>query len=591
LINILRKQRLREILFAQTAPAIFVALAFLALTFNSYATANRENKMDGDNVVRTQVNDAQINIQERIETYEDILLSGAGLFGASENVTRAEWGNFINNFNIPERYPGVQGIGYIKIINQAELNNHVQNIRSNDYPGYEVFPIANRDLYAPVLYIEPLNEPNKKALGFDLNSEQTRRAGLEQARDTNSAILTDIVTIIQDDPMQSQPGFIMFLPVYKPGSVVDTVEKRKENITGYVYAPFRSYDLLSKLTPGNNDKFGFEIYAESEYGSTLIYKSENFDKNKSLKSNYATSSSFTINNKTWKIVGVASPSVIPDSQREAPVTSLLGGILFSFFAGGFLFLLLTNRVNINARREAQQIQEAKDELLALASHQLRTPATGVKQYLGMLIEEYVGKINKDQRKLLEKAYSSNERQLKTINDMLLVARTESTTIELNINSFNFSELVRQTLEERSDSIKHHHHTLIINMPKKDIKISGDKQYLRMAVENIISNAIKYTPDGGSLEVILKKHKETIELNILDTGVGVEEENLPLLFRRFSRIPNNLSEHVSGNGLGLYLVEKIIKAHQGSVKFDSIASEGSMVTITIPIKLSKKLNMQ
>jgi signal transduction histidine kinase len=229
----------------------------------------------------------------------------------------------------------------------------------------------------------------------------------------------------------------------------------------------------------------------------------------------------------------------------------------------------------------QSPKEAKDDFLALASHQLRTPATGVKQYLGMLIEGYAGPLSELQEKLLNKAYSSNERQLSIINEMLFVARADSGQIKIQEDLIDLQSLIKDTVEEQQLAFFNKEQTFKINIPEEKVLFVGDEQYLRMAIENLISNATKYTPEGGHIDIFLKQSDSSIKIEVSDTGVGVSEEDKKLLFRKFTRIPNDLTGLVNGSGLGLYLVKKVIETHGGTVEFESEEGIGSTVKIILP----------
>lgn len=231
----------------------------------------------------------------------------------------------------------------------------------------------------------------------------------------------------------------------------------------------------------------------------------------------------------------------------------------------------------------QTPENAKDDFLALASHQLRTPATGVKQYVGMLIEGIAGPLTELQQSLLNKAYASNERQLSIINEMLFVARADSNQIKIQDDEINIGLLLQDIVEEQQVAFKNKNQICKLKIPNATICMFGDEQYIRMAIENVVSNAIKYTQEGGKIDITLKENNQNVILEVRDTGVGVADEDMHLLFNKFSRIHNDLSTTASGSGLGLYLVKKVVESHKGSVTFDSVLGEGSKVKITLPKK--------
>jgi signal transduction histidine kinase len=215
------------------------------------------------------------------------------------------------------------------------------------------------------------------------------------------------------------------------------------------------------------------------------------------------------------------------------------------------------------QNEQAEVQSAKDELLALASHQLRTPATGVKQYIGLLREGYAGELSEEQRTYLDKAYASNERQLGTINEMLVVAKADTGHLELTKEAVDVNQMMRDIVEESDTHIKSRDHNFKLYLTESPVYCFADRAYLRMALENIASNANKYTPDGGTITVTVLRKKTNVHIVVRDTGVGVSKKDFPMLFEKFARIPNELTRKVGGSGIGLYLAKKIVDEHRGS----------------------------
>ncbi len=567
---------------AHIGPAAIVFVAFFGLTIWSYYNAREMVADTRAQVLTRNLEQAQSAIQGRLTTYENILRAGSGLFSASDSVTRTEWKTFVDNFDLSHRYPGVQGVGYIDIIPAAERANHTARRQTEALPHYEVYPSGERPLYTSVEYIEPSNERNQKALGYDMYTETQRKQAMELASRSGQTSVTGIVTLIQDSAAQ-QPGFLMYVPLYNKTASQVTDNDRQASTTGYIFAQFRAADLLNQTLGNTDQNFGFQIHDGDISPATLLYQSASFPRINNSASHPSVSRNFEINNRHWTVSGVVASEVIPVGERNRPQTVLWAGILFSLFVAGFIYLLLLNRTRLVSNKEEQEIREAKDELLALASHQLRTPATGVKQYIGLLREGFAGKLTDEQQGYLDKAHASNERQLGTINEMLVVAHADAGTIELTPQRFDLAGMLRDILEEHQPGIAQRDQTLRIHIPKKRLFIYADGRYLRMAVENIISNATKYTPPGGTITVRLSAYKHRVRITVKDTGVGVSEKDYALLFKKFCRIPNDLTNQVTGSGIGLYLAQKIAHAHRGSINFTSQPGVGSTCTIMLPSK--------
>lgn len=236
--------------------------------------------------------------------------------------------------------------------------------------------------------------------------------------------------------------------------------------------------------------------------------------------------------------------------------------------------------------DLRAMNATKDEFIALASHQLRTPATGVKQYLGMLLEGYMGPLSAAQRDFVQKAYDNNERQLGTINDLLQVAQIDANKIVLHQERTDLARLVKTTANEFRRIVKSRQQNLIVRGVTQPIIIQVDAMRLRMALDNIIDNASKYAEPDTPVIIKLSTDETQAYLSVTDHGVGIAPEDMPKLFQKFSRIDNPRSILVGGNGLGLYLVKRIVDAHGGSVTVESELGKGTTFTLTFPLITAK-----
>ncbi|HET7673702.1 MAG TPA: ATP-binding protein [Candidatus Saccharimonadales bacterium] len=548
-INLSRRDRT----FMHTLPALAVFFAFAGITIWNWADLKHNTKSKQADLSQQSVKDVKDALGKRVDSYIDVVNSGVGLFEASDYVSPAEWKKFTNIFNLPNRYPGMKTLGFAKVN-------------------------AGNDT-AKIIYAQPGNKENYSYRGYDLYSDPTLSKDMKQARDVGQAIITQ--ELPQDKGLfGSRPQFMIFGPVYAGNS--DTLNQRRNNIAGYIYADIASYKLINEVADGTDNSFAFKVYDDNDGVASLIYKGPGFDRLNAHTDKVEVNQALAVNNRAWNVTGVTSPDIIPGQDRRRPAVALWTGLLFSAFLAIFIYMILLNRTRALADKESKEIQSAKDELLALASHQLRTPATGVKQYIGMLKEGYGGKMTREQKKYLNKAYKSNERQLNTINDMLFVARADTGNIRFDMKKTDLLSLVKEVLDEQRETIRENQQKLLRKLDKKPVYVYADKDYLRMAIENILSNATKYTKPGGTITVKLKKTKNEAKLTIEDTGVGVKQKYQYLLFRKFSRVPNPLSDSVSGSGIGLYLARKVTDAHQGKIEFKSIENEGSSCIITLSL---------
>ena len=241
----------------------------------------------------------------------------------------------------------------------------------------------------------------------------------------------------------------------------------------------------------------------------------------------------------------------------------------------------TNELLQRQQTELKALNTSKDEFISLASHQLRTPATGVKQYVGMLLEGMAGELRADQLELLKSAYESNERQLRIISELLKVAQVDAGKIKLNPSTPDVGELIKSVINEQKDAYALQRQTIAFNEPAKKLLVDIDSNLIRMVLENIINNASKYSMPDTHVIVSMRETKGAILIDVADEGVGIKREDRHRLFEKFSRIDNPLSTLVGGTGLGLYWAKKIVDLHGGKITYAANADKGAIFTVRLP----------
>jgi signal transduction histidine kinase len=239
-------------------------------------------------------------------------------------------------------------------------------------------------------------------------------------------------------------------------------------------------------------------------------------------------------------------------------------------------------------QELMEINRSKDEFIALASHQLRTPATAVKQYVGMILEGYAGDVTPEQERFLRSAYESNERQIQVVNDILRVAKLDLKKIVLKRQDIDLVELMQSIVHDLMSHFDSRDQKVTIDKSSDRIFAPADTEYIRMALSNIVDNASKYTPEHKSIHIHIKdSNSGSVQVVISDQGVGITGEDFDRLFKKFSRIENPLSVKVGGTGLGLYWSKEIIELHGGTIEVASKVDQGTAFTVTLPKSAAKK----
>lgn len=233
------------------------------------------------------------------------------------------------------------------------------------------------------------------------------------------------------------------------------------------------------------------------------------------------------------------------------------------------------------RAELIAINTAKDDFISLASHQLRTPATSVKQYIGMLLEGYAGDVTDAQKDFLQRAYNGNERQINIVNDLLKVALVDAGRVKLRLEKVDLSPLISEIIAGQADKFASRKQNVQFESSKVKCPVIADGELTRMVMENLIDNACKYTYEGKNITIKLQKSKGNADIIIQDEGVGIPKDKLNKLFQKFSRLDNPLSIAAGGTGLGLYWVKQIIELHKGKISVVSKVGKGTTFTVSLP----------
>ena len=237
-----------------------------------------------------------------------------------------------------------------------------------------------------------------------------------------------------------------------------------------------------------------------------------------------------------------------------------------------------------ANEELIKLDKAKSEFVSIASHQLRTPLTAIKGYISMVLDGTYGKTLDKVRRPLSNVYASNERLIKLVNDLLNLSRIESGKIQLELQDVQIEKLVQSVLDELQ--IKAHDKKLELIFPHEKEAlplVKVDESKIRNVIMNLVDNAIRYT-EKGSITVFAENLGQRIQVRVVDTGAGMEGEDLEELFESFSRGQAGTQLWTEGTGLGLYVARQFVEMHGGKVWAESEGKgKGSTFYVELPMK--------
>lgn len=237
--------------------------------------------------------------------------------------------------------------------------------------------------------------------------------------------------------------------------------------------------------------------------------------------------------------------------------------------------------------QLQRLDEAKDEFISMASHQLRTPLTSIKGYLSMLIDGDVGAVTKEQKHLLNEAFVSSERMVRLIGDFLNVSRLQTGKFVIDKHPVDLALLVQREIDGLEQNAAARGVKFVYKRPKNIPTIELDENKIQQVVMNFSDNAIYYSKEKSKISVELKKTDEYVEFTVTDTGIGVPAEEQSQLFNKFFRATNARRARPDGTGVGLFLAKKVIDDHGGKILFESEEGKGSTFGFRLPIPKSKR----
>lgn len=555
----------------------------VVLIISAWQAAQQDATKTRGNLIEERALLSETNVMQQVYAYENALLASRGFILGSDDVDRQEWRDYISALQLGVRLRGMLGLGYADFIESQELGLYEAAIRREGLPDFRVWPKEpERELYSSIRYIEPLDDINRPALGFDMYSEAVRHDAMERAIVSGEPEMTSKILLVQGGENRIA-GLNLYQALYRKNAPIDTPEQRREAVVGFVYAPFIAKQLFDSVFSEQDVEYNVRVYdGDHTNPDALLYEQHpDIDAYQWVRTD-----TLNVAGVRWTFEFGIKDTVVPQPVRERPRSVLVGGLLLAVLIATMVYLLLQRRAKRLAEKEERRVQRAKDNMLSLASHQLRTPATGVKQYVGMVLEGFTGELSPEQESMLRSAYESNERQLRIINEFLYLAKTEADRIIVTPQLIDLVTLVRETIAEMQGEIQESGHELTLKTKRNKVICAADIHSTRMIIENLISNAIKYTPSGGKITITIGSGQRGCFVRVQDYGVGIAQKDMAKLFQQFTRIPNELTKQTSGSGIGLYLAKQLAERNHGFIEVESELHKGSTFTLFLTAKTVK-----
>lgn len=239
------------------------------------------------------------------------------------------------------------------------------------------------------------------------------------------------------------------------------------------------------------------------------------------------------------------------------------------------------RAMAEQNKRLRELDRLKDEFLSLVSHELRTPLTSIRGYLDLVLDEEAGELNAEQRRFLQAVERNSGRLLRLVGDLLFVAQADAGRLSLEQAKVDLAGLAADCVEGAAPAAAEKSITLVLDATPVPAFV-GDRGRLAQVLDNLVSNALKFTPEGGTVEVSTKLTGNRVSIEVSDTGIGIPVADQPRLFERFFRSSVAEDQAIPGTGLGLAIVKAIVEAHGGEIMLDSKEGRGTTFRVDLPL---------
>jgi CHASE1-domain containing sensor protein/CheY-like chemotaxis protein/anti-sigma regulatory factor (Ser/Thr protein kinase) len=557
---------------------------------------------------RFQVEQTENALLGRVDMYATLLRGMAGLFAASHDVTPEEFRLYVDGLQIRQAFPGLQGLGYSRRLSPEEVPVVEQSMRQHGLAGFKVWPAGARAEYHSIMYLEPLDERNRAALGYDMHSEAVRRTAMDRACDAAQPVASGRVALVQDFDAPNQAGLLLYMPIYRNGQTPATVAERREALLGYTYAPIRANAMLDVML-GRAGVPGLDvaIYDGATSDSRVLMHRHMLSGKPELHPRFTEQRTLLIAGRPWTLQFSTNLNFDLELTRAHVYWELLGGIMITLLLHQLMQQQARARrlVEIQAMRvkrseasmresEArlqtlnQSLEERVAERTELAERrtaQLRRLASDLTQAeqherrrLAQMLHDHlqqylyatklrIGRIFKqvaDQPPL--------HRDLTQVETMLseMLHMTRSMTMELHPPVLAdrglapaLDWLARQMLKEHDLEVDVQADSAVM-VESEDLSL-----FLLQATRELLFNVVKHSGTNKA-HVILTQAGEQVVITVRDQGKGFD-------------LGSELEKTHAGESLGLFSLQQRLEILGGSLEIETRRGGGTAIWLRAPMQ--------
>ena len=607
-------------------PYIIIIIIGVGLSVFLFFTIRLREKTTFEHEFRRIAKNRVLNLERLIHYKFGILESVCRFFESSQLVEPKEFESFISSFS---DFEGFYGIAWVPCVKDDQRKQFEERAEAAGLKGFSInernkqgSPISTRKRkeYFPVYYIQPF-EKNRAALGFDLASEPSRYVALTDARDNHRVVATESIRLILDN--REINSVVVFMPLYKKGVPINTVQQRRENLEGFIAGAFH-IDALAECAMSFTDVQDINIHlldlsASADKRHLCCYppeESQSLDMTKAIttgrwSSTIYAESTIDVGTRKWSVICIPKKELFNLYITSTSWTVLAIGLLLTLSA--LIYYRFTRKrteaiqrlVGIRTQELARLTKrlEAKNaelkSVVYVTSHDLRTPLVTISGFSRELqkscdeLRSFLNGISLDEQKKsaidslfddpiaesLRFIHAGVKKAEMLINGLLQVSRVG--TSPFNIQHIDMNQMIESIVESQSFQAKECGAQISVDrLPD----CFGDGPKTNQVFSNLITNALKYLSSKrpGKIHISAARQDDRIIYCVADNGVGIPPEDQSRVFEVFHRVDSDESVKVSGDGLGLAIVSRILDCQNGAIWLESEVGKGSKFYVSLPM---------
>ena len=569
---------------------LLLAITLMFVTLNNVKKKNEYDwiqQFEQEGIKNTRI------LEEQLESIARELMGIASLFQASKNITRSGFkaytssllkkNNFIKSF---QWIPRIQQDQRSALESMAQKDGFINFKFTSLSKNSTIITAPQKNEYFPIYYMEP-HSGDESFLGFDISTQPVLLNLMNRARDSGEIVAASTVNLIHKNPKKMVALF--FLPIYEGIDTPKTVEDRRNLFLGVALGTYKIKNMIKKiinpyLAPGMfltvlDEDHENELYGDLKENSLIKKEME-----------------LRFSQIRWFLVWHGNLEFQKGPNRLHNWLSAAVLVLIVFIA--VIFQILSSRARRiesevrlrtdelkNLKNELEQknlalhqLIKVKNELLGMASHDLRNPLTSIKGYSEFLLKKGATLKEDTRTDFLKIIHSASGNILGLLNDLLNLSAIESGQLILNLQPGNLRGLIEERVKLYTHLATEKNIHFKINFQETTV-VTFDTPRIGQVLDNLLTNAIKFSPVGGTIEITMESGKGCVRVTVTDEGPSIKNEDLDDLFQPFNKFGSDPTK--KGTGLGLAIAKKMVKLHGGALTFKPSKNQGASFSFELP----------